>query len=186
MSFILLYGDYGTDFELVANYFHESLSYTAIKLYELKPEDFSEGKLNQSALDQLDASFKLIKTHTKKWLGKKIFYPVYLNSQIDLIKTRAYIHLIRIEEPYLKGFHAAQKENESLTVDDFIQTRELIKYGTDINSFQKFTRHLINCNNADTIKSSMNEDIFLKRMISHQFRPSMDEYFMSIAFLARL
>lgn len=43
------------------------------------------------------------------WLSKKIFYPIYTKEQIEFIKSRAYIHLVKIEEPYLKGYEILKK-----------------------------------------------------------------------------
>jgi hypothetical protein len=45
MSLILLYGEHGVDFEMVAQLFNDNLSYTIINLYELSSQDFEDGKL---------------------------------------------------------------------------------------------------------------------------------------------
>jgi hypothetical protein len=65
----------------------------------------------------------------------------------------------------MKCFESIKKKQPEITLEDYIKIKEDIKYGTDIHNFYKYTRHSINSNTIDSVKQSINDDIFLSRIL---------------------
>jgi hypothetical protein len=60
MTILLLYGDFGVDFEMVVKYLQNKHSYKATKLRELTENDIKDGQLTVQAEDDLDTTFSII------------------------------------------------------------------------------------------------------------------------------
>lgn len=185
---LYLIGGYNIDYDLLINFLETRLSFIPVKLPMLTDKDFIDGKIKPDLKQKIIQQTEEITINTiKNWKCKHILYPIYFIEQTLLMHKRAYINLIQLKQPIYLGFQKHQKtEKTPLTLENFIKTEDKLQFCTDIHKLQYYTRHSINTTSTSTIQLSFKNNQFLQRLYNDQFRPSMDEYFMSIAYLARL
>ena len=181
-------GGFNIDYDLLINFLETRLSFISVQLPVLTADDFENNKVKEDVKREIIRKTEEITIKKiKNWKCRHMLFPIYFKEQTLLMHKRAYINLIQLKQPLLLGFEKYKKKTKSeLTLESFIKMEDCLNFQTDVKNLQYFTRHCIDTTNFKTIENSFKENQFLKRIYIDQFRPSMDEYFMSIAYLARL
>lgn len=186
---LLICGSIGSDISLLFNYMSETNSFTANLLPELTIDDFElsdDGSVKLSSKEaHIKRTNKLVTEAMDKWKRARVIYPFYFTEQLDVLLSRAYISLIEIKEPIMKRYNNYKKTHD-ITLEQFIELDDKVRFKTDLYKFQHFSRHIINIESEKKLLASIENDTFLNRINHSIFRPSYDEYFMSIAFIGKL
>jgi hypothetical protein len=82
---------------------------------------------------QIDNTKEQIHEAIHNWKENQIIYPVYFDNQIELLKKRAYIHLVKVHEPILGSFEKNKKNVKDL--QEFVFYVNAVQTNTNINSF---------------------------------------------------
>ena len=188
---LLLSGALSSNIDLLIQYLSKHYSFYAEKLPELTADDFETDEhgdefINPNSKSNLiERTNHIVKRCTDEWKCNKIVFPFYFREQLDVLPSRPYISLIEIKEPFMKRFNNF-KSHSNTTIEDFAKLNDLVYFKTDLYKIQNYSRHIIDVSDEKTIVNSIQEDIFLKRISDGIYRPSIDEYFMSIAFISKL
>lgn len=188
---LLISGSLGCEINRLTDYLSKMNSFHSVLLSELKMEDFEEDENKERVLkngvmeSHLRESNKSVKEATGSWNCNKIIYPFYFVGQLDVLLSRAYISLIEVKQPVMQRYKNYSKTHE-ISLEEFVKLDDTLTFKTDLYKFQNFSRHIINITDIPSIEKSIAEDFFLKRISKNVFRPSIDEYFMGIAFIAKL
>lgn len=188
---LLLSGALGTNIDMLVTYLSKRYSFYAEKLPELTDEDFELDENGEVIVSKstkarlIEQTSKLIKESTDEWKCNKMIFPFYFVEQLELLPSRPYISLIEIKEPFMSRFINYSSNNKG-SLEDFAKLSDLVYFKTDLYRIQNYSRHIIDVTSEQTIMKCMQDDIFLKRISDGIYRPSIDEYFMSIAFISKL
>ncbi len=94
MTILMLYGDYGVDFESIVKFFETNHGYKSQRIRTLTENDIKDGQLTIQAEDDLDTSLTIINNSLQEWSSNQIIYPIYTLKQASIVKKRAYISVI--------------------------------------------------------------------------------------------
>lgn len=188
---LLISGSIGSNVQQLCDYLSKTNSFHSQVLPELGLSDFEEDENKQLTLKRerkvefIKQTNKIVKASTNEWKCNKVIYPFYFVEQLDVLLSRSFISLIEIKEPTMKRYQNYSKQNP-ISFEDFVKLDDACSFRTDLFRFQNFSRHIINVTDIPSIEKSIKNDFFLKRISNNVFRPSIDEYFMGIAFIAKL
>lgn len=188
---LLLSGAISTNIDLLFDYLSKHYSFYAERLPELNFNDFETTKDGEQKVKEKSKAFiieqtnLIVKNCTDEWKCNKIVFPIYFIEQLDVLPSRPYISLIELKEPLFNRFKNHNFISE-ISLEDFVKLNDLIYFKTDLYKIQNYSRHIIDVTSEKSIMTCMTDDIFLKRISDGIYRPSIDEYFMSIAFISKL
>jgi dCMP deaminase len=141
-----------------------------------------------------EESDKIFKTLLDGWTQSYLILNVCLDSQLYIMKRRAYCKMIFITGSVaarLSLFGALKKENG---LQEFLRLEKRYNEITNIVNLMNHSKFYIDISRPEDSSSSINQDYILEQLNKNEhiksqmqgkFRPSIDQYFMKIAFTAR-